>query len=280
VNEHITVYRNGVLVAGVEPAVTPVVTKVKVFTENRNKKTDTNSLNTYLKIVNEGNVPLNYGDLTARYWFTADGTSSLSYWMDYAELGTSSVKGQFVTVSPSVATADRYFELKVDSALGMLYPLSNTGNIQYRVAKSDWSGFNETNDHSYLPAAPLAENNHVTVYYKGQLIYGTEPAGDSVAGARTATAVNAALAETAVSKIMIYPNPVSGNRFYIKLNNEWQNETVHVKIYSMYGTVVMQKVFSAGRGGVLEINFNKNLAAGVYMVQLNDRQAGKLVIER
>lgn len=281
VNEHIAVYRNGVLVFGVEPEVTPVVMKVKALTENRNRKTDANSLNTYLKLVNEGNVPLSYSDFSVRYWFIADGTASLNYWIDYAALGNSKVKGQFETLSPAVATADRYFELKVDSGLGMLYPLSSTGNIQYRIAKSDWSCFDETNDHSYLPAAPLAENEHVTVYYKGQLVYGTEPAGsDSATGARVATTVNPVNAETAVSKIMIYPNPVSGSRFCIRLNNERADKTVHVKMYDTYGAVVMSKVFATGNTGALEIRLDKPLAAGVYMVQLNDRQAGKLVIER
>jgi hypothetical protein len=194
-------------------------------------------------------------------------------------LGNANITGQFGSVAPAVATADRYFELKVDSALGMLYQLSNTGDIQYRITKSDWSRFDETNDHSYLPLAPYAENAHVTVYYKGQLIYGTEPAADST-GARVATTVNPVTAETAVSKIAIYPNPVSGNRFYIKLNNERMDKTVHVKLYNIYGTVVMNKIMSTGSAGVLEIRLDKALAAGMYIVQLNDRQAGKLVIER
>jgi hypothetical protein len=95
-----------------------------------------------------------------------------------------------------------------------------------------------------------------------------------------ATTVNPVTAETAVSKIAIYPNPVSGNRFYIKLNNERLDKTVHVKLYNIYGTVVMSKIMSAGSAGVLEIRLDKALAAGMYIVQLNDRQAGKLVIER
>jgi hypothetical protein len=279
-NDHITVYRNGVLVYGQEPAVLPVITKVKVETENRNNKTNTNSIQTYCKIVNEGNVPLAYGDLSVRYWFTADGTSSLNAWIDYAALGNASIIRQFVTVSPAVATADRYFELKVDSALGMLYPLSNTGNIQYRIAKSDWSRFNETNDHSYLPAAPMAENNHVTVYYKGRLIYGTEPAGIADTTLARVATVAGIVPETAGSKIMIYPNPVSGNRFFIKTNNEFFGKAVQVKVYNMYGTMVLYKVISQSGAGVLEIRLDKVLATGVYTVQLNDRQAVKLVIEK
>ncbi len=280
-NDHITVYRNGVLVAGVEPAVVPVVTKVKVSTENRNYNTGSNSISTYLKISNEGNVPLTYGDLSVRYWLTKDGTSPLNYWIDYALLGSSSITGQFVAVTPAVTTADAYFELKVNAAIGMLYPLSNTGNIQYRIAKSNWSGFNETNDHSWLPAAPMAENNHVTVYYKGLLIYGVVPAGihDSTARVGVTTA-DRVVPETMDNKIKLYPNPVAGNRFYIKTNNEFLGKAVQVKLYNMYGIMVFQKVIAQSGAGVLEIRLDKVLAAGVYTVQLNDRQAVKLVIKK
>jgi len=279
VNDHITVYRNGMLVFGEEPAVVATVTKVKVLTQNRNNNTGTNSISTYLAISNEGNVPLAYGDLSARYWFTKEGTTSLNYWIDYALLGNSNVTGQFVAVTPAATAADTYFELKVNPAIGMLYPLSNTGNVQYRIAKSDWSGFNETNDYSYLPAAPMAENNHVTVYYKGQLIYGTEPANtDSTARAAIATA--GIVPETIANKIMIYPNPVVGNRFFIKLNSALFEKAVPVKVYNMYGNLVLQKMVSQSQAGVLEIRLDKVLATGVYMVQLNDRQAVKLMIEK
>jgi hypothetical protein len=125
----------------------------------------------------------------------------------------------------------------------------------------------------------MAANDHVTLYYKGQLIYGTEPAGYvDTAAARIATS-SAVVPETAVSKIMIYPNPVLGDRFYIKLNNEWVDKTVHVKMYNLFGSLVMQRVMS-GRSGVVEIRLDKPLATGVYMVQLNDGKAVKLLIEK
>jgi hypothetical protein len=279
VNDHITVYRNGLLVFGEEPGVVATVTIVKVLTQNQNYNTGSNSINTYLNISNEGNVPLSYNDLSVRYWFTEDGTASLNYWIDYAVLGSANIAGQFVTVAPVVATASKYFEVKVNPTLGMLYPLSNTGNVQYRIAKSDWSGFNEINDYSYLPAAPMAENNHVTVYYKGQLIYGTEPA-NSDSAARAVVVIAGNDRETIDNKIMIYPNPVLGNRFFIKLNSTWADKAVHVKMYTMYGTIVLQKVIAQSQGGVLEIRLDKALATGVYMIQLNDGKAVKLVIEK
>ncbi|MVM36754.1 hypothetical protein GO730_02215 [Spirosoma sp. HMF3257] len=180
-NDHITLYRNGNLIWGTEPAVAASVTKLKVYTENKNYNTGGNSISTYLKLNNEGNTPVLYSDLSVRYWFTAEGTQNLNYWIDYAKLGNSNVMGQFVR-NVGRTNADTYFELKLNSSAGMLYPSSNTGNIQYRIAKADWSNFNETNDYSYTAAGSMAENDRVTIYYKGQLIYGTEPAS----GARLA----------------------------------------------------------------------------------------------
>src|SRR6185437_11228975 len=142
-NGTFTLYRNGVLVWGVEPlAVAPVVS-VQPLYENQNRKTLTNTTSMYLQVLNQGNVPLSYNDLRVRYWFTADGTAASNYWIDYAQVGSSLVTGWFVSVSPVLDSADTYFELAVDSSAGSLYPLSNTGNIQYRIAKSDWSNFNE-----------------------------------------------------------------------------------------------------------------------------------------
>jgi uncharacterized protein YjdB len=174
-NQHITLYRNGKLWYGIEPDSTASVQDVRVYSESKNTSATTNSISTWLKIDNKGNLPVDYADLSVRYWFTADGTSSLNHWMDFAQLGAGNIAGQFVTGQQFV-NADSYFELKPAASLGKLYPLSSTGNIQYRISKADWSSFDQSNDYSYKAAAPLVENNHITLYYKGQLIYGQQPA--------------------------------------------------------------------------------------------------------
>jgi uncharacterized protein YjdB len=178
-NKHITLYRNGQLWWGTEPDSITAVADVKVSSENKNTNSAPSSLSTWLKIENKGNVPLDYADLSVRYWFTADGTANLNYWIDFAKLGTANISGQF-TSGQQKADADTYFEIKPAASLGKLYPLSSTGNIQYRIAKSDWSVFNEANDYSFKAAGNFAENSKITVYYKGTLVYGQEPAGQSV----------------------------------------------------------------------------------------------------
>jgi hypothetical protein len=97
-------------------------------------------------------------------------------------------------------------------------------------------------------------------------------------GGRMATN-SPAVPEITENNLMIYPNPVVGNRFYITLDNSLQHAAVQVKLYNMYGKLVMQQLV-AGRTGAVEIKLDKSLATGVYMVQLNDRKAVKLLIEK
>jgi len=97
-------------------------------------------------------------------------------------------------------------------------------------------------------------------------------------GSRMATTPGSLVPETTVSNGIIYPNPVYTNSFYVTLDNELLNGAVHVKLYNMHGTLVLHKVIT-GRSGAQEIRLDKPLATGVYMVQLNDRKAVKLLIK-
>ncbi|MBO0932009.1 chitobiase/beta-hexosaminidase C-terminal domain-containing protein [Fibrella aquatilis] len=179
-NRRITVYRNGELIWGSEPTLAAPLTSLKVWHENKNGNTSSNAISTYLKLSNEGNLPVAYKDLLVRYWFTADGTQPLTFALDYAELGNGKVKGWVKKLNPVRNGADTYLELSFDESLGSLYPLSNTGNVQCRLYKSDWSAFSETNDYSYKAAGAMGENAKITIYRRvangePQLIYGTEP---------------------------------------------------------------------------------------------------------
>jgi gliding motility-associated-like protein len=176
-NPSITLYRNGVLIWGTEPALVDENRQVKVYTEN--KTSSGNTISVYLSMDNQGNIPLNYKDLGIRYFFTNEGAKPLNYWIDYAKIGVSKISGQIGPFLPADTMADTYLQLSIDSSAGKLYPLSTTGNIQYRIAKTDWSAFTQTNDYSYQ-SGTSRENTHICVYYQNQLIYGTEPTGSAL----------------------------------------------------------------------------------------------------
>lgn len=228
----VTLYRNGQLIWGIEPAsVSPVIQAV-LESENKNQSTNTNTIHTYLRVQNTGNVPLKYKDLTVRYWFTAEGSQPLNHWIDYAVVGINKINGQFVKPSNALPGADTYLEMRFDSTLGNLEPLTSTGNIQYRVAKNDWSAFNELDDHSYKTFGPMAPNAKITLYHKGQLIYGTEP---TMAGARVGVGTNA---EKIADSWMIYPNPAKEQ---IVLEGGDRYKTIDVTILGMNGQALHQE---------------------------------------
>jgi hypothetical protein len=257
-NNHITLYRNGVLIWGIEPDTVASVLNLVLYSENRNSKTNTNDIETYLKLVNGGNTPVDFKDLSVRYWFTKDSNAGLNYLIDYAKLGNANVQGRFVGLQ-AVTGADTYFELTFKSAAGAFYPLSNT-EILYRLSKSDWSKFNETNDYSFLPKAPMAENNHITVYHKGKLVYGTEPFLGGTNG-RSASALETNFASLASEslRIEVYPNPVR-NRLMLSLGSAVEDASLFV--HNSRGQLMMTGKVN-GKEHVLDFS---NVPQGIYIL--------------
>ena len=206
--DRITVYQNGVLVGGVEPALITPVTTLKVYSENKNSSQTTNQISTYLKLANVGNLPVDYSQLTVRYWFSAEGNTPLVYTVDFAELGNNKINSKFVKETRAEGT-DTYLEVSFAPTLGQLYPLSSTGIIQQRINKNDWSNFNEANDYSYKPAGALAENAKITAYLNGSLVYGQEPA----AGARVGVS-----GEPSAMRIAVLGNPIQGDAVTVEVS--------------------------------------------------------------
>jgi len=262
-NDRMTIYRNGVLIWGTEPGSVSPLVKLKVLAQNRNSNTSGNTISNTLQLNNEGNMPLAYEDLSVRYWFSSEGTSSLNAWIDYAKPGNNNMETSFVKIGSPAAGADTYFQLKVKPAAGTLYPMSSTGSIQFRVAKSDWSAFNESNDYSFKPAAPLAENMNITVYYKGQLIYGTEP-GDTGAGFLAAARTEPlSMPENDFSaKTIAYPNPAV-DKLYISLSKEAEAGAL-LNLYNMEGRLLSTQGLR-GRTATLEMT---GVPAGLYIIHL------------
>jgi len=260
-NDHITLYRNGKLWWGTEPDTAASVMDLKVYSENKNASSGSTALNTWLKIENKGNVPVDYADLSVRYWFTAEASTSLNHWIDFAKLGTGNISGQFIA-NQQRSNADTYFELTVAPALGKLYPRSSTGNIQYRIAKTNWSAFDETNDHSYKTAGLFAENNKITAYYKGQLIYGEEPAVQ--VNARIA-ATNSEIVSDKLN-VTVLGNPVAGDHVSIIIRGA-NAAPVRIMVTDLTGRILSQKLIerpAANEHQILPLGKN----AGLYLIKV------------
>jgi hypothetical protein len=134
------------------------------------------TISNQIELVNNGTSTVPLSALTVRYWFTEDGTQPLQYSCDYAPVGCAKVAGSYATVSPAVTNADHYLQIGFTSAAGSLAPGGNTGGIQNRIYQANFATMTQTNDYSFNAAdASFTANPHITVYYNGTLIYGTEP---------------------------------------------------------------------------------------------------------
>ena len=260
-NEHITMYRNGVLVWGVEPVVTPAVVNLKVYTETKSNAI-TNTISTYLKVNNEGNVPVAYGDVKVRYWFTKEGTPNLNYYLDYSALGTSNIESGFVALDPVQSGANTYLELGLKGSLGTFYPSGSTGNIQYRIAKADWSNFNQADDYSYNTNTAMSLNDKVTVYYQGQLIYGTEPlviTGDI--NQKPPADKDLIIGGEANGAVTVYPIPVVST-LNIKVNGVYNG--AKLELYNALG----MKIKSQRLTNTLQEMSFEGLPSGIYILHI------------
>jgi hypothetical protein len=144
------------------------------------RASDTNAgdsqIRPHFNIVNVGTTSVPLRELTIRYFYTADGDRPQVYWCDYAMIGCSNVTGKFVKLSTPEMGADSYLEVGFGPAAGTLAGSGQTGEIQNRFNKDNYSNYNEADDYSFDPAkTAFADWMRVTLYHNGGLVWGTDP---------------------------------------------------------------------------------------------------------
>ncbi len=135
-----------------------------------------NAVRPNFQIENTGTDPINLSEVTFRYWYLKEGTAAEQAWIDWANVGAANITTNFVAMPTPVETADSYIEYGFTAAAGVLAPGGNTGAIQTRFSKMDWSNYDEMNDYSFNPDYnSFMPWENVTVYCNGVLAYGIEP---------------------------------------------------------------------------------------------------------
>ncbi|GJM70412.1 hypothetical protein HMSSN036_26280 [Paenibacillus macerans] len=148
--------------------------KLKYQTNDSNP--NDNHIRAQFKIVNNGKETVNLSDVKFRYYFTIDGDKPQEFHCDYAVVGSGNVRGTFVKLNESAEGADYYLEVSFGPGAGTLAPGADSGEIQVRFNKTDWSNYSETDDFSYdATKTSYTEWERVPLYLNGTLVWGLEP---------------------------------------------------------------------------------------------------------
>jgi chitodextrinase len=132
-----------------------------------------NQIRPHLRVANTGTSALSLSTVTVRYYFTRDGSASVNVFCDWAVVGCTNLRFAVVALPSPVTGADAYLEVSFVS--GSVAAGGNTGDIQLRLAKSDWSNFNETNDYSRGTNTAYAAATQIPGYVNGTLTWGSPP---------------------------------------------------------------------------------------------------------
>ena len=175
--ENVTLYLNGELIWGQEPELyADPKSELVVHQKNASADATSNTIHPMLNVENVGQLAVPYSQLSLRYWLSSEDETGMAInsWIDWADIGASNVTGQVSDTIIGTVDHDKYFEVgfNLESDLA---PLSSSGEIHARIAKSDWSNFAQVNDHSYIPSGGWTQGANVTAYVDGQLVWGTEP---------------------------------------------------------------------------------------------------------
>lgn len=192
--------------------------------KSSNPSSNTISIN--IQITNMDMEPIDLSGLKIRYYYTNEGNKSQSFWCDYALIRNpftsiaSKVVGSFNSFSPSTTNADTYLEVSFASDTGVI----NQGQIveiQSRLAKVDWSNYDQSNDYSFDANSSYAQSNKITIYMNDVLISGTEPEEPIV------QSDNAFLSDLSISNGMIIPDFAKNTLSY---TSEVENNITEIEI--------------------------------------------------
>ncbi len=176
--DKVTAYIGGRLVWGKEASSNAVKKAIaaKAQMYNANTSAQCNTISPRFKIQNTGTEPINLTDLKLRYFYTAENTGiKQNFFCDYSNIGASKATGVFQQLPDSENGCNCYLEIGFTSDSGILNP-GNTVELHTRIAKEDWSNYNQTNDYSFNgKSTNYVDWDKVVILINGKPVSGVYP---------------------------------------------------------------------------------------------------------
>ncbi|MNN02725.1 Exoglucanase-2 precursor [compost metagenome] len=160
------------------PTATPIPATGDLTVQYRTNDTSANDnqIRAHFKVINNGDEAISLSNVKLRYYYTIDGDKAQQFNCDYAVVGSSNVSGSFVKLNTAVTGADYYLEISFGPNAGTLAPGADSGEIQIRINKSDWSNYAEADDYSRdANKSSYTDWEKVSAYLNGSLVWGLEP---------------------------------------------------------------------------------------------------------
>jgi hypothetical protein len=128
-----------------------------------------------VRVVNDSDTPIALNDVTARYWYTEDGTGMQQARCDSPSAVCSATSLTVHAVTPTRPTADAYLELGFSGG-AMLAAHAATDEVRITLSKTNASAYTQSNDHSFKSTgASYIDATNMTAYVGGRLAWGVEP---------------------------------------------------------------------------------------------------------
>ncbi len=219
---------------------------ILTYKDGGNGSATDNTINPHIQLINNGDNPIDYKDIIIRYWFTSEDSNDLNFWCDWAQLGTNDVLGVF-----GQNAGMNYLDISFTANAGLLPAKTNSGPIQVRFAKANWSNFDETDDYSY-DNTKTAYTNHdkIAVYVNGNLVWGVEPS-------TTLSNISNPI------QIKAFPNPVFDK---LTLNTTTNFKNANIKVIDLYGNLLYEETIQKNTN-IKNMDFSQ-LKSGIYFIQV------------
>jgi hypothetical protein len=139
----------------------------------------TTALNPTFEINNHDSRTLPMSDMEIRYWFTSDvggasGVTQSTGCLTTNQIACNAITLSLVAVSPARPMADTYLSMTFSPTVTAI-PAGGYADFETFISRSDAGYYDQSNDYSYNAASYYTDTTKTTVYYRGALIYGTEP---------------------------------------------------------------------------------------------------------